>query len=235
MGINRIEYTLETSEFGVIRYTGQTVGIRRKLLSELAVSNDKVRAISNLVQSCIVSNHNVEELPYFITELLYFAITSKTNGEIIPITYTCNALVTKDGQTKPCKTEFMDGVILDKIKLTKSYTKNTIVNLVTTPNVSITLRYLNFAEAMEWRSSNIDRYDFISKIVTSVFDGDEIIEITDINQADQIIDNLSLPDATELVNAINNWPAITYTVKTKCPSCGHTHDHMFRGFESFFQ
>lgn len=224
-------FKLNIKPYGGFVYIGQTVKARRMLLTQLASNPDLSLVVENCVNACLVSgqNKNSEGLPYFITQLLYLSIISKTTGELLASKFTCKNEV---AENKLCNEEFIVTIELDKLELTSTPELIPIAKI--NNGYGILLKYLSFSEMMKFKvADELDRLSLLKTIVVGYIKDDERVDLDEFEAAD-FCDNLPVAHANVIINTVSNWPEVKYTIVDKCPACGLHHKYDIIGFERFF-
>lgn len=231
MKIESPTFTLTVPKYGKFIYTGQTVKVRRLLLTQTASNPDLSMVVENCVKACLVSgqNENAIGLPYFITQLLYLSIISKTTGEYLALKFTCKNEVTK---TELCNEEFISTIELDKLKLTSAPELMPVAKINNT--YGIILKYLSFSEMMQFKvADELNRLELLKSVIIGYIKDDEKVDLDECEVID-FCDNLPVAHANVILSTIKTWPEIKYTIVDKCPKCGFNHNYDIIGFERFF-
>lgn len=220
--------------------TGKTITYRPFLVKEQKIllmameSKDPkeiLRAITDTIESCAITAVDLNKLATFDVEYIFTQIRSKSVGEISSVSITCsecNFLNGVDINLNDIKIDINAGAS-NKIKLTEEYTLE--LKYPTYSDVS------NKAELMIEDNSMSDMlFTLVKTSLDKLLTNEDIIDFA--NESEEEIDNflegLTEDQFKQIVDFVQNVPALTHRVDFKCISCNKENSYKLQGINDFF-
>lgn len=221
--------------------SGKLISVRpflvkeEKLLLMALESNDNKEIIDitkQVINNCILSGENVEDMPFFDVDYLFIALRAKSIGEYIDVKFTCNNMI-DDGRC---------GNIFDaKIDISNCEVINTepLSNIQLSDKVIVQMKYPTYTTMKNITSnSNIldKKIHIIAGSIGKIIDGDNVISLKDITKEEliQFIEGLTREQFSKLEHFVNNFPSFVVVAEETCNVCGFNHKLQYKEFESFF-
>ena len=228
--------------------TGKTVKFRpflvkeQKLFLMASQSDDQaemIRAVKQVLNNCLVSKIDIEELPTFDLENLFMNLRAKSVSEVINLRYTCNNDVpSEDGENKKCGTVTSFDVNLLDIKpvIEKEHSKKIEISkklgvMMKYPTMKMLENIKNFNE------NNIEEtINIITDCIDYVYDEDQMYYAKDNTKEElvEFIENLQADDMTKIQNFFVTMPKIKKQLDFKCKKCGYEDKIIVEGLQNFF-
>ena len=228
--------------------TGKKVKFRPFLVKEQKLflmaaqsddSNEMVEVVKQVLNNCLVSKVNVEELPTFDLENLFINLRAKSVGEVINLKYTCNNNVkTDEGELKKCGSIISFDVNLLDIKpeVNTEHTKKIEIS----KKLGIMMKYptIKMLENMK----NLDENDFDNLIeivincIDYIYDENQMYYPKDTEKTElvEFVENLQADDMAKIQKFFNTMPKLKKDLEFKCKKCGYEDKVTIEGLQNFF-
>lgn len=225
------ECTLPVSGIKV-EYRPFVVKEQKVLLQAIEMGGNKKQissAVEDVITSCTFGKINIKELPLSDVEFLVLILRSKSVGENIELTYTCNECKVKTEFELSLSDVNVDNInpVDDKIILHED------IGLVMKP-----LSYGDIDVIMSESEDNIERgYSVIKASIKSVFDKDQVYSNTDFTQEEltQFLETLPKEYFEKVEEYVSKQPQLTSEKKIKCINCGHETNIKLNGLNDFLE
>ena len=217
--------------------TGRTVEYRPYLVKEEKIlmialeSQDQkqvLRAVKDVIESCVFDEINVNNLAIFDVESLFISLRSKSVGEGVEVNVKC----------KECDGENQYKVDLEEIAIPDI--KDQEKNIMLTEDVGVTMRYPSFKDMEGIEGEGLESVEgvmeLISNCVDSVYDKESVYKGSDQSKEEltEFVENLNSDQFQKLSDWFEGMPAITHTIEFDCISCETHNKQELRGLQSFF-
>lgn len=215
-----------------IKYRGFTAKEEEILLQakESKDTDAMMSAMMSVVDICTFGEVVGENSPVFDIEYIFLMLRAKSIGEITEIGMKCVHLK-EDGET--CKTRIDIEVDLNEVNVLHKPEHSNVVMLG--KKVGIQFKYPTMILAKEIDS--LQGLRSIIPLIDNIFDGDNVYPAKDIPAGE--LESYVMSFQRKQYKAIKNtflttMPALSHTVKYKCPACKHEDEYTFRGINDFF-
>jgi len=220
----------------VIPSTGKSITYRPYLVKEEKVlmlameSNDQkqiMRAVKDVINSCVFDDINVDELALFDIESLFLALRSKSVGEKIDLNVKCE------------KCETLNDVHVDLESINVPVVQEDTRTVLLTDTIGVTLKYPSF-DAIQKIGDDVENVDGAFKMIQScidtIFDEDSVHDAKNETSKNlqEFLESLNSEQFQKLVAFFETMPAITYDLEFDCVSCKEHNHTELRGLQSFF-
>jgi len=199
-----------------------------KVLMIALESNDQkqiIRAVKDVIKSCVFDEIDVNKLSMFDIEALFLALRSKSVGEKVDVRLKCTE----------CEQLTDVHIDLDDIKIPTSDVENTIS---LTDSVGLIMRYPAIDDLADInQEGGVDEMmKIISKCIDSVYDDDGVYDHNTYTtkELEDFLDNLNSEQFKKISDFFQDLPAITYDANFNCANCKHNNKIELRGLQSFF-
>ena len=185
-----------------------------------------LNTISAVVRSCITSNTEIE-LTTFDVEYMFVQIRAKSVGEESTLIFACNN----------CEEKTPITIDLRKVIVDMPASNQTMIKLSDT--IAMQMRYPTIEELTEIDGEHdplLAKQLAITSCVESIYKNDEVVHRGEVPVSEIItfIDELTGKQYKMLEAFFDNIPETKYKLDWKCPKCGHEHNQVLRGINSFF-
>tara|TARA_B100000949_G_scaffold157931_1_gene138951 strand:+ start:671 stop:1378 length:708 start_codon:yes stop_codon:yes gene_type:complete len=191
--------------------------------------HDMVRAMKQIIENCLITKINIDELPLFDLEYIFLQLRSKSVGETSDIQLTCQEC---DEGNK---------ITIDLSKIELSTPEQTIdPNIMLTDSVGIVLKYptsdmLRYIDLEE--NFNFDTtLDVLEHCVDTIFSGDDIFDLQDYTKEErsEFFQNLTQKQFQDIQLYFDNMPKLLHQVEFKCSACESEQSTELEGLQNFF-
>ena len=228
--------------------TGKKVKFRpflvkeQKLFLMAAQSDDQneiVDVVKQVLNNCLVSKVDIDELPTFDLENLFMNLRAKSVGEVINLKYTCNNNVSdENGETKKCGSLVnFDVNLLDiKPEINKEHSKKIEIS----KKLGIVMKYPTIKMLNNMREIDKNDFDILLDVVIScidyIYDENQMYYAKDTEKQELIdfVENLQQDDLAKIQNFFNTMPKMKKQLDFKCKKCGYEDKILVEGIQNFF-
>ena len=190
---------------------------------------DMIRAMKQIMENCILTKINLDELPLFDLEYLFLKLRSKSVGETSNVAMDC----------QECKEANQLTIDLSEIELTFPKEKldpnvmlsDTIGVVLKYPTVEI-LRYIDIGDELNFDTS----LDILEHCVDTIYDGEDIFDLQDYTkeERDNFFQSLTQQQFQSIQDYFDNMPRLVHKIDFKCTSCESTQSIELEGLQNFF-
>jgi hypothetical protein len=217
--------------------TGRAVEYRPYLVKEEKIlmialeSQDQkavLRAVKDVIESCVFDKINVNNLAIFDVESLFLSLRSKSVGEGVDVNIKC----------EKCEGENQYKVDLEEIAIPDIGEQDK--NIMLTDGVGVTMRYPSFKDMEGIGSEELESVKGVMKLITncidSVYDKESVYKGSDQSKEEMndFIENLNSEQFKKLSDWFEGMPSISHTIEFDCISCKAENKQILRGLQSFF-
>lgn len=182
-------------------------------------TNTMLNTLTKVVKGCLIGPP--QELSTFDVEYLFIQIRIKSVDENSTLIFTCNACEEKTDINVPLKTAY---VFKEPGHSTTFKLDDTLAVVMGYPSVEDLLRNDDTAAGVAASIKTIYKGDTV--IDASAFTQDEMVEFLDTK--------LTGKQFEPLKKFYESIPEVRIDLKWKCPKCGHDHEQVLKGLNSFF-
>jgi len=219
--------------------TGEKIEYRPFLVKEqkilmMAMESEDVtaqsKAVVDIIKNCTFGaiNNKVETLPTFDIEYMFLRIRSKSVGETVELTITCQ----DDGETK-----VPVNVNLEDINVVKTEGHDTTIMI--TDKIGLTMRYPTMKQLMSYDMSKITTMEGTFKVINdcleNVFDENEVYEEMNSKELQEFIEQMTTEQFQKVSEFFNTMPKLKHTLKVKNPNTGVENEVVLEGMQSFLE
>jgi hypothetical protein len=191
------------------------------------------RATKQIIKNCTFGKMDSDKLPEFDVEYLFLNIRSKSRGETVDITYTCNNEVKEEtcGQDNTVK------IVIDDVKV--KFPKTDLSKVEITDDIGVKFKYLSTGEISKHdkEDDNVTRlFKVIVDSIDYIYDADKVYKGSETPKKELMAWIESLDDTAfdKINNFFNNKPTLKHKIDFKCKKCGFKHVVELEGLSSFF-
>ena len=228
--------------------TGKKVKFRPFLVKEQKLflmaaqsedQNEIVDVVKQVLNNCLVSKVDIDELPTFDLENLFMNLRAKSVGEVINLKYTCNNNVSdENGETKKCGSLVnFDVNLLDiKPEINKEHSKKIEIS----KKLGIVMKYPTIKMLKNLEGINFDNIDGIIEVIVScidyIYDENQMYYAKDTEKQELIdfVENLQQDDLAKIQVFFDTMPKIKKQLDFHCKKCGYDEKITVEGLQNFF-
>jgi hypothetical protein len=214
----------------------------QKLFLMAAQSTDEketVDVIKQVLNNCIISDIDVDDLPTFDLEYLFMQLRARSVGEVVSLRYTCNNTIKNDkDEEKACGNIVkIDMNILDiKPTIDEKHTSKIEIN----DKLGIMMKYptLKLINGIpNLKDENIDTVlDVVASCIDYIYDEEQMYYAKDSTREELIefIESMEQDDLEKIQIFFSTMPKITKTLDFKCKKCEYEEKVVVEGIQNFF-
>ena len=235
------EYELEIPSSKLkVKYRPFLVKEEKILL--LALESEKqdniISAIKNIIETCVYSETNVNEMPTFDLEYIFLQLRAKSKGEVIELKYEC----------PKCKTELPININIDDIQVTFQDKHTKKIELDT--NLGVVMKYPTIElqnkitqTAEGEKTSDVENiFTMVTACIDYIYDNENTYPLKDHTEkeVDDFIDSLTDAHFQKLSGFFDTMPVIKHEFQIKCTkkkkdkTCSYKETQTLSGLQSFF-
>jgi hypothetical protein len=226
----------------VIPSSGQTIKVRpfnvkeEKLLL-IAMESENVDEIINTVKqvinNCIVVGEvNIDKLPYFDVDYIFIFLRSKSLGDHVEVTLTCNNVV----DNELCGHSFKSNMDISKVEIVRPEGISDTIDLGNGSGVK--MKYPNYAalKRIEAKGDVDEKTSVIVSSIEQIFDKDGVYPARDYSKEElkEFVEGLTEANYKKLERFVDNSPTFAVTFEEDCGKCGFHHKVRYTDFYDFF-
>lgn len=228
---------LITPEFTTkIPSTGKEIEYRPFLVKEEKIlfmalesgdQKDIIKAVKNILKSCILSDVDIKNLTYFDLEYLFLQLRGKSVGEVLEF---------KIGHTDNDECDYKTDVSINLEEIDVEGLENIVDKIQINDELGIKIKYPgidNFGQ-IDQKNDLDSIMDLICSCVEYVYDQEEVYQDFTMKEMKEFIEQLSSKQFEKLMNFFNNMPRLRKEVKFKCEKCGKEETVVLEGLQDFF-
>ena len=223
----------------VIPSTGQEVLFRPYLVKEekillMAFESKEtkaiLRAMLNVIESCIEGDIDTAELATFDVEYMFLKIRAKSVGESSNINIKCS----------DCGTPNEYSVNLDDLEVEVPQRDN-VIKL--TNEISIEMKYPTYNDMVKsdllsegHKATADDLFGMVARGISAVLTDEERYDLRDSTKEEvqEFIESLTSNQFAQLNEYFEGMPTLKHEASFACSSCGHENKMMLQGMADFF-
>lgn len=208
----------------------------QKILLMAMESGDKENIelnIRQVLQNCIVSDINIDNLPVTDMEYYFLHLRARSVGEVVESKYKCENIVGEKECGNIMETQFN---ILDvKVEFPKTNTDT----IKLTDTVGIKMKYPEFSVLQKIKKAeNITdtAFELLVNCIEYVYDADNFYYAHETPREEivQFLESLTKDQFEKLQEFVNNMPSLQKNIDITCSKCGFKHNIEVQGLDSFF-
>lgn len=226
--------------------TGKTVRIRPFLVKEQKLflmasesedPKETINVIKQVLKNCVLDELDIDNLPTFDLEYLFFHLRARSVGEVVELKYKCNNTVKNEkGEDAKCKGVVEFDVNLLDIEPTKNPEHSQKIKL--TEKLGMALKYPTFemVEKYEDMDENQMMMEVLVDCIDYIYDDEQIYYAKDNTKEElqEFVDSLQQKDLENIKKFFDTMPELKKDLHFKCPMCQYEEDISIKGMQNFF-
>jgi len=209
--------------------------VREEKLLFIALETDSqketIRAVSKLLNDCILDDVDVPKLASFDFEYLFLQLRSKSVGEISELSISHN-------DSNECKHATKVSLNLESIKIPE-IKDDSLKNIMITDTIGIRFGYPTIHD-LEYLTSldKLNDFDRVIKMVETcvecIFDGEKVYDSFEPRELEKFIGDMSQQQFEKVGKFFSALPKLQHKITWKCEKCGKDDFVSLEGLQSFF-
>jgi len=211
--------------------------VQESLQSEINDEQDStLKAVKQIINNCILTDINVDELPMFDIEYLFLNLRARSMGENIKLSFRCvNEIENETKEKNKCNNivEIDMNILNVHPKILPEHSNKIIIN----DKLGLLMKYPNLAMFSKIKT---DQQEAILELITScidaIYDEETMYYTKDIEkkELEDFIDSLPTKVIEDIKQFFDTMPRIHEDVSFKCNKCGYQELIPIEGLDSFF-
>lgn len=227
---------LETIKYEtVIPSTGKKIEYRPFLVKEEKIlllaqesgdSDQIIRALKDIINSCTFEKVNVDNLAVYDLEYLFLQLRAKSVGEIIDLQVKC----------KECERVNQLQVNLSSVQVEHS-SKKMSNKIELTETVGIIARPIPVKDIGKVSDKTEDFVKMIALCIESIYDDSNVYNSSDVSEKELLtfVESLSRSQVEKIEKFISNQPKLLHKESYTCHSCNAINTIQMEGLQDFFK
>lgn len=204
-----------------------------KLLLLALESEDQdeiTNAIIQIINNCVQSKINIDELSTFDVEYLFLNIRSKSVGEMLEFAITC-----PDDNETQVEVE----INIDDIKVVKEKDHNDTIDLENGYFIKMkypTMKYIMNKKTDSEKSAIDSTFEYAVECIEQIYNEEEVWESANSTHKElsEFVENLNTKQYQKLQNFFNTMPKLKHSVNITNPKTGVKSEVTIEGLANFF-
>lgn len=189
--------------------------------------------LKQILSSCIKTPVEIDSLALFDFEYLFTQIRAKSVGEQTELIVRCDICPDEEEKARV-------KLIFDLTKLEVNFPEGHQKKIPLFDDVGVMMKYPSLSLMKKLENVTQEDANAIFDIITSciefIYDSDEVHYAKDTTkeELDSFIENLTQEQFKKVQNFFETMPKLSKPVQYDCPVCGHHHEKVVEGLNSFF-
>ena len=200
---------------------------------------ETVDVVKQVLNNCILSDIDVDELPTFDLEYLFMQLRARSVGEVVNLKYNCNNIIKDDkGEEKVCGSLVKFDLNILDIKPTIDEKHSSKIEI--SDKLGIMMKYPTLSLIKDAGNLVNEDVDTVLNVIVScidyIYDEEQMYYAKDSTKEEllEFIENLQQEDMEKIQLFFSTMPKITKTLDFKCKKCGYEEEVMVQGIQNFF-
>jgi hypothetical protein len=215
-----------------IKYRPFVVKEEKLLLLALESENqDEItNAIIQIINNCVQTKINIDELSTFDVEYLFLNIRSKSVGEMLEFAITC-----PDDNETQVEVE----INIDDIKIVKEKDHSDLIDLENGYFIKMkypTMKYIMHKKTDNEKSVIDSTFEYAVECIDQIYNDEEVWESANSTHKElsEFVENLNTKQYQKLQNFFNTMPKLKHSVNITNPKTGVKSEVTIEGLANFF-
>ena len=209
------------------------------MASQSTDEKETVGVVKQVLNNCIISDIDVDDLPTFDLEHLFMQLRARSVGEVVNLKYNCNNTVKDDkGEDKVCGGLVKFDLNILDIKPIIDPDHNSKIEI--TDKLGIVMKYPTLGMVKNFDNLQSESIDTIMEVIVScidfIYDADQMYYAKDSTKEElmEFVDNLQQDDLEKIQKFFTTMPKISKPLDFKCGKCGYEEKIVVEGIQNFF-
>lgn len=205
---------------------------------ESSEEHEILRAIKQILNNCIISDLNIDELPLFDLQYIFLQLRARSVGETIEVNLRHRNGINKKGVE--CDGTQKIKLNIDEIKPTKS--NKSISNIKLSSDIGVVLKYPTveiLSKISNKNENNVevdDTFDIVAESIDHIYQKEEIYHRKDHKKEEfiEFLNTLNSEQFEKIRDFFSNMPTISVKKSYRCNKCGVEEELELKTLEDFF-
>ena len=203
--------------------------VKEQKLLILAMENEDqeqiLDAITNTIQTCLLTKMDVKDMALFDIEYLFMQIRARSISEEVEMKVTCQ----DDGETTVDIKFMVDDI---KVEFPKGHTN--IIKL--TDDLTVEMKYpdIDYFTKINFMEETPDEYELVAKCIKRVYVGEDDYTSDSLEESKAWVEGLTNQQFEKIQQFFETMPTLRHVLKVKNPKTKVVNEVVLEGLSDFF-
>ena len=203
--------------------------VKEQKLLILAMENEDqeqiLDAITNTIQTCLLTKIDVKDMALFDIEYLFMQIRARSISEEVEMKVTCQ----DDGETTVDIKFMVDDI---KVEFPKGHTN--IIKL--TDDLTVEMKYpdIDYFTKVNFMEKVPDEYELVAKCIKRVYVGEDDYTSDSLEESKAWVEGLTNQQFEKIQQFFETMPTLRHVLKVKNPKTKVVNEVVLEGLSDFF-
>ena len=203
--------------------------VKEQKLLILAMENEDqeqiLDAITNTIQTCLLTKIDVKDMALFDIEYLFMQIRARSISEEVEMKVTCQ----DDGETTVDIKFMVDDI---KVEFPKGHTN--IIKL--TDDLTVEMKYpdIDYFTKINFMEETPDEYELVAKCIKRVYVGEDDFTSDSLDESKAWVEGLTNNQFEKIQSFFETMPTLRHVLKVKNPKTKVVNEVVLEGLSDFF-
>ena len=203
--------------------------VKEQKLLILAMENEDqeqiLDAITNTIQTCLLTKMDVKDMALFDIEYLFMQIRARSISEEVEMKVTCQ----DDGETTVDIKFMVDDI---KVNFPKGHTN--IIKL--TDDLTVEMKYpdIDYFTKINFMEETPDEYELVAKCIKRVYVGEDDYTSDSLEESKAWVEGLTNQQFEKIQQFFETMPTLRHVLKVKNPKTKVVNEVVLEGLSDFF-
>ena len=203
--------------------------VKEQKLLILAMENEDqeqiLDAITNTIQTCLLTKMDVKDMALFDIEYLFMQIRARSISEEVEMKVTCQ----DDGETTVDVKFMVDDI---KVEFPKGHTN--IIKL--TDDLTVEMKYpdIDYFTKINFMEQTPDEYELVAKCIKRVYVGEDDYTSDSLEESKAWVEGLTNQQFEKIQQFFETMPTLRHVLKVKNPKTKVVNEVVLEGLSDFF-
>ena len=203
--------------------------VKEQKLLILAMENEDqeqiLDAITNTIQTCLLTKMDVKDMALFDIEYLFMQIRARSISEEVEMKVTCQ----DDGETTVDIKFMVDDI---KVEFPKGHTN--IIKL--TDDLTVEMKYpdIDYFTKINFMEETPDEYELVAKCIKRVYVGEDDFTSDSLDESKEWVEGLTNNQFEKIQSFFETMPTLRHVLKVKNPKTKVVNEVVLEGLSDFF-
>ena len=203
--------------------------VKEQKLLILALENDDqeqiLDAITNTIQTCLLTKIDVKDMALFDIEYLFMQIRARSISEEVEMKVTCQ----DDGETTVDIKFMVDDI---KVNFPKGHTN--VIKL--TDDLTVEMKYpdIDYFTKINFMEETPDEYELVAKCIKRVYVGEDDYTSDSLEESKAWVEGLTNQQFEKIQQFFETMPTLRHVLKVKNPKTKVVNEVVLEGLSDFF-
>ena len=203
--------------------------VKEQKLLILAMENEDqeqiLDAITNTIQTCLLTKMDVKDMALFDIEYLFMQIRARSISEEVEMKVTCQ----DDGETTVDIKFMVDDI---KVNFPKGHTN--VIKL--TDDLTVEMKYpdIDYFTKINFMEETPDEYELVAKCIKRVYVGEDDFTSDSLDESKAWVEGLTNSQFEKIQSFFETMPTLRHVLKVKNPKTKVVNEVVLEGLSDFF-